>query len=74
MISFFVDWWFATYGFALPEPMSVAGIFIDKMRGQLLPIAFYFPAGVIIATSLIVSIIPAFRAAKIIPVKALRYY
>ncbi|OGR02740.1 MAG: hypothetical protein A2284_14670 [Deltaproteobacteria bacterium RIFOXYA12_FULL_61_11] len=66
--------YFQHYGIRYPEPMSVAGMLMDRMEGALELHVFLLPALTIFLTALLVSLYPAMRAATIRPVDALRTF
>ena len=67
-----VNYWFSVHGISLSEPIQYGGITMDTMQSMVAPWIFVVPAVLTITTALLVSIIPALRAAKITPVDALR--
>lgn len=66
------NWYFSVYGITYPEPIEWGGILIDRALARITPRSIYLPTLTIIATALAVSIWPGIRAARIVPVKALR--
>jgi len=64
--------YFAEYGITYPEPIEWGGVMIEHMKARITPRTIWTPALVIFSTALVVSIWPALRAARIVPVKALR--
>ena len=64
--------WLAGTGFAIPEPVEFSGVVMSHMQGTWAPAVFYEPALIILISTFLVSLIPARRAAKIIPVDAMR--
>jgi ABC-type lipoprotein release transport system permease subunit len=67
-----VNAYFAKYGITYPEPIEWGGMMIQHMKARITPRTIWTPSLVIFATALVVSIWPALRAARIVPVKALR--
>jgi len=56
----------------MPEPIDMGGITFDTMLGEVSWFVVLLPSIVVISSTLIVSFIPAIRAAKISPLKALQ--
>ena len=65
---------FSKHGIALPTPVEYGGVLFDKMMGKISFRAFWLPAVVTLGTAVVVSVLPALRAAKVAPVKAMRNY
>ncbi len=65
-------WYFAAVGITYPEPVTVAGYALTTLTAEITPAAYYKPFLIIFLTALLVSIVPALRAARIKPVDALR--
>ena len=59
-------------GIALPEPIDVAGFSFDRLLSSTAPRTLWIPAIVVAASALVVSTIPALRAARITPTDAMR--
>lgn len=72
--SLLANWPMKVYGISYPEPISVGGIFIETINSEYVAIAFYLPVIVIIISSLLASLIPAYKAASAEPVKSMRSY
>lgn len=72
ILSFIINYWVSIHGIDYPAPMEIGGFSITTMYGLIYPGAFLVPAIVTFFTALIVSVIPAVRAMKIIPVEAMR--
>lgn len=64
--------WLASSGIPMPEPIDMGGIIFDTMLGEVSWFVVLLPATVVILSTLLVSFIPAMRAAKISPLKALQ--
>lgn len=64
--------WLAGTGFAIPEPVEFSGVVMSHMQGTWNPSVFIEPAVIILVSTLLVSLIPARRAARIVPVDAMR--
>ncbi|TPH13244.1 ABC transporter permease [Litorilituus lipolyticus] len=72
LLSLPVCYWLATSGIPMPEPIDMGGIIFDTMLGEISWYVVLLPSGVVIASTLLVSFIPAMRAAQISPLKALQ--
>ena len=64
--------WLASSGIPMPEPIDMGGIIFDTMLGEVSWFVVLLPSAVVIISTLLVSFIPAIRAAKISPLKALQ--
>lgn len=71
-LASFALWYFAAVGITYPEPVTVAGYSLTTLTADITPAAYYKPFLIIFLTALLVSMIPALRAARIKPVDALR--
>lgn len=67
-----VCFWLASVGISMPEPIDMGGIIFDTMLGEVSWFVVLLPSVVVISSTLIVSFIPALRAATISPLKALQ--
>lgn len=67
-----VCYWLANNGIVMPEPIDMGGIVFDTMLGEVSWFVILVPTIVVISSTLMVSFIPAMRAAKISPLKALQ--
>ena len=67
-----VNYYLAQVGFSLPEPMEVSGVMMSHMKGLWTVRTFLDPALIVIGSAALISIFPAQRAAKIVPVEAMR--
>ena len=65
-------YWLSTAGLSLAEPIDMGGIMFDSILAELTVFSVITPFAVIIGTTLLVSLIPAIRAAKISPLQALQ--
>ncbi len=71
-LSLPVCFWLASVGIAMPEPIDMGGIIFDTMLGEVSWFVVLLPSMVVISSTLLVSFIPAIRAANISPLKALQ--
>jgi ABC-type lipoprotein release transport system permease subunit len=72
VLSFVLNYWVSIHGIDYPAPIDIGGFAITTMYGLIYPGAFSTPAIVTFFTAVIVSIFPAIRAMRIIPVDAMR--
>jgi ABC-type lipoprotein release transport system permease subunit len=72
ILSLPINYYLATVGIALPEPIEFSGVTMSHMQGLWNVSVFIEPALIIIGSAALVSIFPARRAAKIVPVEAMR--
>lgn len=69
-----IIWPFVKYGVPISGSMTIGGIEVTSFRAGFVPEAFIIPFTAIVATAVIVSVIPAIHAARIKPVDAMRTY
>ena len=72
LLSLPVCYWLASQGIPMPEPIDMGGIVFDTMLGEVSWYIIWVPSLVVIMSTLLVSFIPAIRAAQISPLKALQ--
>lgn len=72
IFAFPMVYWLSTAGLRLPEPIDMGGVMFDSILAELTLFSVLTPFAVIIGTTLLVSLIPAIRAAKISPLQALQ--
>jgi ABC-type lipoprotein release transport system permease subunit len=72
ILGLFANWWFHEYGITYPTPIEYGGYFFRRLTSEISLRSILVPPLIIVGTALIVSIWPAVRAAKIVPVKAMR--
>jgi ABC-type lipoprotein release transport system permease subunit len=68
----FFNWLLSVYGITLSTPLEYGGFIFDKITAKITLQSIIMPAVIIFCTAVFVSIVPAIRAARIIPVKAMR--
>jgi putative ABC transport system permease protein len=73
-LSLLANWPLKVYGITYPDPISVGGIFIETINAEYVAEAFYVPVIVIILSSVIASLLPAYKASVADPVKSMRSY
>lgn len=69
-----VNWPFVSVGINYSSPVSIGGITLDGIKSDWLLEAFTTPFAVVVITAVVVSIIPAIKAALVKPVEAMRTY
>ncbi|MBT4792313.1 MAG: ABC transporter permease [Halobacteriovoraceae bacterium] len=72
VISLALNIYFSKNGIVLETAIEYGGFRFEEMKATTKLMVFLSPAFVIIVTSFFVSLIPAFRASKIVPVEAMR--
>lgn len=72
LFSIPANYWLITVGYTIPEPIDMGGIYFETMLGEMSWFTLGLPALVVIASTLIVSLFPGIRAARISPLKALQ--
>lgn len=65
-------YWLSVVGITMPEPIDMGGIEFSTMLGTINNFVVLVPLSVVIISTLLVSFIPAIRAANISPLKALQ--
>lgn len=71
LLSLGINYYLSKYGIEF-EPFEYGGMRFDKMLGVINFRTFYLPAITIIVSSLVVTIFPALKAARVTPVDAMR--
>jgi len=71
-IALFINYQLSQIGIPYPMPIEIGGMALHHLYGQVSFFNIWIPALVVSLSSIGVSIIPGIRAAKIIPVKAIR--
>lgn len=72
VLSLAGNWLLATYGIEYPSPIEYGGMVVDRVLGKVSWRIFWIPAAVTVGTAVLVSLLPASRAARITPVRAMR--
>jgi len=70
-ISFFVIYYFSINEIVLSESISYGGLEFSGMNTVFTPRVFIIPSIVVLLSTMIVTILPAIRAALILPIKAM---
>ncbi len=66
------NWWFLAHGITYPTPIEYGGYMFEKLTSKITARSMINPALIVFTTAVVVSIWPAVRAARVIPVKAMR--
>ncbi len=72
LVSLPVNYWLTVEGIAMPQPVDMGGVLFESMRGEISWFTIGVPALVVIGSTLLVSLIPGIRAARISPLQALQ--
>jgi len=72
VLSFFLNYYLSIHGIKMSTSFEYGGITFDTMLSEVSFIVFWVPALVTFLAAVTVSVFPAIRAARIVPVKALR--
>lgn len=67
-----LNYYLATTGYALPTAYDISGVIMDKMVGLWNVSVFLQPAVIVLVATAVISVFPALRAARIVPVDAIR--
>ncbi|MCK4766411.1 MAG: ABC transporter permease [Candidatus Aminicenantes bacterium] len=63
---------FSIHGYSLPEPITYGGMKFQHMMAEINARSFYIPAVTVLLVSTLVSLVPAFKAARTDPAKSMR--
>jgi putative ABC transport system permease protein len=74
LIGYFLNLYFSRHGIVLPEPIIWGSVQMKYMKGEVNLRSFLLPSLTVVVTSLLVCIVPAFRAAKTDPAKTMRMF
>lgn len=72
LIALPANYWLSRHGIALPEAIDMGGVAYDTLRGEINAFVIFAPTLVVIGSTLLVSLLPAVRAARISPLQALQ--
>jgi ABC-type lipoprotein release transport system permease subunit len=72
MIALPLNGWLAAFGLPLPVSVEFAGVRFDRLYGSVSAQSAWMPALLTLCTAVIVSVAPAFRAARMDPAQGLR--
>jgi ABC-type lipoprotein release transport system permease subunit len=72
LLGILANWILSVKGITLSTPLEWGGFIFDTITARISFKSIVIPAVVVFSTALLVSIVPALRAARVIPVKALR--
>lgn len=74
LVSMAINYYVGINGIALSSPFNWGGMQVSHLYTTVSPRSVYLPAITVIITSLIVSIFPAMKAARIAPAQAMRMH
>lgn len=74
LLAFVVNSYLAQQGIPYPEPVSIGGIEVSTLYGEVNIRSMYIPALTVFITAFLVSIFPALKAARIEPAEAMRMH
>lgn len=72
LLAFPLNLWMTMVGVELAEPIDISGIVFSHYRGQMSFTVFLMPAQIIFVAALLISLLPAWRASRLVPVDAMR--
>ncbi|MFC3852906.1 ABC transporter permease [Salinispirillum marinum] len=72
LLAFPLNLWMSLVGVALAEPIDISGIVFSHYRGQMSLTVFLMPAQIIFVAAVLISLLPAWRASRLVPVDAMR--
>lgn len=72
LLAFPLNLWMTLVGVELAEPIDISGIVFSHYRGQMSFTVFLMPAQIIFVAALLISLLPAWRASRLVPVDAMR--
>ncbi len=74
LIGYFLNLYFAKHGLVLGHPINWGSMQIDRMKGEVNLRSFILPTVTVFATSLLVCIVPALKAARTEAAKTMRMF
>jgi putative ABC transport system permease protein len=74
IIGLLLNLYFSRHGIALPNPIEWGSVQFRYMKGEVNARSFYLPAITVIATSILVCLPPALRAARTEPAATMRMF
>ena len=66
-----IIYWFHEVGLTLPTPVDMGGVSFEQMKGDFAPGVFIQPMIFMLVVAIVISLLPALRAARIMPKDAL---
>lgn len=72
IVAYGVNTYFSIKGISFEKPIEYGGMVFSNMRAVVDLHVFTSPIGIVFITAILVSLYPAYKAAKIIPVEAMR--
>ena len=74
MIATPVNYWLIHYGYPLPEPLEIGGMYFEKMTSEVTVFSMSLPLVVALIFAFLSSLLPAIKAASTRPAEALRTF
>jgi len=74
LIAYGLNWYYSIHGMDFVESWSYGGVEFGKMFTEINARSFYIPGLAVLLSAVLVSIIPALRAAHVAPAKAMRIH
>ena len=72
LLSLLGNFYLSLYGIPLPNAIEFSGVSVSTIRSSIAPHTVWIPVLVVLVTALLASVVPAWYATQITPVKALR--
>ncbi len=71
LIALPINYWFEQVGIPLSQGVDMGGVMFDHLSGEISSLTMGLPALVVVTSTVLVSLIPGVRAARISPLEAL---
>ena len=68
-----VNYWFQEVGVPLTPPFELGGMLFDRITGEISLYTMLFPSALVFTTAVLVSLLPALRAARVSPIEVLAH-
>ena len=72
IMAFVFNYIIMRHGITLPDPIHFGGVYLDRIIGKVSVRVFLRPAMITFATAILVSLYPAYRAASVPPIHAIK--
>jgi len=73
-VGLLLNYLLSIHGISLPEPISYGGMHFQHMQAEINARSFYIPAITVFLVATLVSLFPAFKAAKTDPARSMRIH
>lgn len=67
-----LNWYLVNVGLLLPEPTDISGLILESIKGYMSLWVFLRPVLIIVIATGVIAVFPAYRAARIVPLDAMR--